>query len=205
MTTGTPSPFDPRRQREGIGPSPAGDRPERRRRSPWRALLPLAVLAWAALEIWLLVLLAEVATGWTVLAVLLAGFLLGSAAVKRAGRRAWQGLAESVQQMQEGLRDPAGNHPPQTEPDRRGNGTAMLGGLLLMVPGLASDALGLLCLFPPTGALLRRGASRMAGRGRLGETFQQAHTAQEQVRMHRPDGRVVTGEVVRDDEPPSDR
>ena len=81
----------------------------------------------------------------------------------------------------------------------------MLGGLLLMVPGLASDALGLLCLFPPTAALLRRGGTRLAGRGQLGETFQQAHTAQEQVRIHRPDGRIVSGEVIRDEDPPHER
>jgi UPF0716 protein FxsA len=203
MTTGTPSPYDPRRQQQGPGGRPDDGRPPRRRRSRIRSLLPLVVAAWAALEIWLLVLLAEAAGGLTVLAVLVAGFLLGTAVVKRAGRRAWRGLAESVQQMQQQMRDPAAHPGPPPAPQRRdGNGTAMLGGLLLMVPGLASDALGLLCVFPPTGALLRRAALRMAGRGNLGETFQQAHTAQEQVRIHRPDGRIVSGEVIRDDDPP---
>lgn len=203
MTTGTPSPYDPRRQQDDIGAHPADGRPPRRRRSRARSWLPLVVVAWAALEIWLLVLLADAAGGLTVLAVLVGGFLLGSAVVKRAGRRAWRGLAESVQQMQERMRDPAAGHEPPPAPARRGgNGTAMLGGLLLMVPGLASDALGLLCVFPPTAALLRRAASRMAGRGNLGEAFQQAQTAQEQVRIHRPDGRIVSGEVIRDDDPP---
>jgi UPF0716 protein FxsA len=204
MTTGTPSPYDPRR---GAGPPPGDGRPPRRRRSRAAWLIPLSVLAWAALEIWLLVLLAQAATGWAVLGVLLAGFLFGSAVIKRAGRRAAQGFAASIQQMQDRLRDPGGAHEvPGPEHGRdRGNGTAMLGGLLLMVPGLASDVLGLLCLFPPTAALLRRGSSRMARRGRLGEAFQQTHTAQEQVRIHRPDGRIVTGEVLRDDDPPSDR
>jgi UPF0716 protein FxsA len=204
MSTGTPSPYDPHRQ--GRGAYPAGGPPPRRRCSRARSWVPPAVLAWAALEIWLLVLLAQAATGWAVLGVLLASFLLGSAAVKRAGRRAWQGVAASVQQMQDQLRDPAGA--PAREPGRGrhgGNGMAVLGGVLLMVPGLASDALGLLCLFPPTAALLRRAAARMAGRGRLGEAVQQAHTAQEQVRIHRPDGRIVSGEVVRDDDPPTER
>jgi UPF0716 protein FxsA len=202
MTTGTPSPYDPRRGQEGAAP---GGRPTRPRRSRARSLLPLAAAAWAALEIWLLLLLADAAGGLTVLAVLVAGFLAGSAVVKRAGRRAWRNLADSVQQVQEQMRDPAagpGPTPPATP--RGGTGTAMLGGLLLMVPGLASDAAGLLCLFPPTAALLRRGASRLAGSGGLGQTFQQARTAQDQVRIHRPDGKVVQGEVVRDDDPPRD-
>lgn len=207
MTTGTPSPYDPRQQHRGPGGHPADGSPPRRRRSRLRSLLPLLVAAWAALEIWLLVLLADAAGGLTVLAVLVAGFLIGTAVVKRAGRRAWRGLAETVQQMQEQMqaqmRDPAARPEPPSAPQRRGgNGTAMLGGLLLMVPGLASDALGLLCVFPPTAALLRRAAFRMAGRGDLGEAVQQAHTAQEQVRIHRPDGRVVSGEVIRDDDPP---
>lgn len=204
MSTGTPSPYDPHRQ--GRGAYPGGGPPPRRRRSRARSWVPPAVLAWAALEIWLLVLLAQAATGWAVLGILLASFLLGSTVVKRAGRRAWQGVAASVQQMQDQLRDPAGS--PTREPGRErrgGNGMAVLGGVLLMAPGLASDALGLLCLFPPTAALLRRAAARMAGRGDLGEAVQQAHTAQEQVRIHRPDGRIVSGEVVRDDDPPADR
>ena len=72
----------------------------------------------------------------------------------------------------------------------------MLGGLLLMVPGLVSDALGLLCLFPPTGKLIQRRAEKLrspVGRlrpGPFGDAFQQA-------RMHRPDGKVVQGEVIR--------
>ena len=203
MTTGTPSPYDP--QRQEAGSQQGGERPPRRRRPRAGSLIPLAVLAWAALEIWLLVQLAQAATGWAVLGALLAGFLLGSAVVKRAGRRAWQGLAANIQQVQDQLRDPAAAGTPGPEQHRRGgNGTAMLGGLLLMVPGLASDALGLLCLFPPTAALLRRAGARMARRGQLGETFQHTHTAQEQVRIHRPDGRIVTGEVIRDDDPPSD-
>jgi UPF0716 protein FxsA len=82
----------------------------------------------------------------------------------------------------------------------------MLGGLLLMVPGFLSDAVGLLCLFPPTRALLRKAGGRaLDGRraaydpGSLGDLFQQARTADEQLRIHRPDGRVIQGEVVERD------
>jgi UPF0716 protein FxsA len=59
---------------------------------------------------------------------------------------------------------------------------------------------GLLCLFPPTAALLRRLGERTlaermqsAAPGTLGDALRQA-------RIHRPDGKVVQGEVIRDDE-----
>jgi UPF0716 protein FxsA len=89
----------------------------------------------------------------------------------------------------------------------------MLGGLLIMVPGVVSDVAGLLCLFPPTAALMRRTTQRYLERrsgfapGSIGDAYQQARRAEEQMRMRRPDGKVVEGEVVegdaRDDEPPA--
>jgi UPF0716 protein FxsA len=81
----------------------------------------------------------------------------------------------------------------------------MLGGLLLMVPGFVSDAAGLLLLFPPTRTLLGKAAARSLDRrraayepGSIGDLFQQARTADEQLRIHRPDGKVIQGEVVVD-------
>jgi UPF0716 protein FxsA len=78
----------------------------------------------------------------------------------------------------------------------------MLSGLLLMLPGLISDAVGLLLLIPPVQRLVSRSAGRTLDRklrgatpGGFGDAFQQA-------RIHRPDGKVVHGEVIRD-EPPS--
>jgi UPF0716 protein FxsA len=162
----------------------------RPRRSPARILVPLAVAGWAVLEIWLLTVVAGALGGGTVLLLLLAGAVVGAAAVKRAGLRAWQNLRSSA-------------HPPVADGDRgseaTGAGLEMLGGLLLIVPGIVSDAVGLLCLFPPTRKLLRSVAGRASARrrprpGTLGDAFQQ-------VRIHRPDGKVVQGEVIRDDQP----
>jgi UPF0716 protein FxsA len=168
-------------------------------RSRARTILPLAVAAWAVLEIWLLTVVARAAGGFTVLLLLLAGFVFGAMAVKRAGRSAWRSLAESVQ--------PGAGTGSEKNGDRekgsQGAGLAMLGGLLLMVPGFVSDAAGLLCLFPPTRALLRKAGARALDRrrttydpGSLGDLFQQARTADEQLRMHRPDGKIIQGEVV---------
>ncbi|MGW7663372.1 FxsA family membrane protein [Streptomyces sp. NPDC054756] len=179
MTTGAPTPTSPARPR----------------RSRLRGFLPLAVAAWLVLEIWLLTVVAGEAGGLTVFLLLVAGLVLGSVVVKRAGRRAFQALNEALQRG--------------GTPERGGgNGLMMLGGLLIMLPGLISDAVGLLLLIPPVQKVVSRYAERTfdrklreAGAGSFGDAFQQA-------RMHRPDGRVVQGEVIRErpgDEPEEPR
>ncbi|MGW3147938.1 MULTISPECIES: FxsA family membrane protein [Streptomyces] len=170
MTTGAPT-------------SPPSTRP---RRSRLRRFLPLGVAVWLVLEIWLLTLVADAASGFTVFLLLLAGFVAGSVVIKRAGRRAFQSLNEALQRG--------------GSPERGGgNGFMMLGGLLLIIPGLISDAVGLLLLIPPVQKTLSRYAERafdrklrQAGPGSLGDAFQQ-------VRIHRPDGKIVQGEVIRND------
>ncbi|MGW1782054.1 FxsA family membrane protein [Streptomyces sp. NPDC002143] len=171
MTTGAPTP---------AYPTTSTQQP---RRSRLRTFLPLGLAAWLVLEIWLLTVVAGAAGGFTVFLLLLAGFLLGAVVIKRAGRRAFKNLNEALQRG--------------TAPSRGGgNGLMMLGGLLLMIPGLASDALGLLLLLPPVqkaiGAYAER-KLRQAAPGTLGDAFQQA-------RIHRPDAKVVPGEVIRDEQ-----
>lgn len=181
MTTGTPPPTRPRRSRA-------------------RRFLPLALAAWLVLEIWLLTLVASTAGGLVVLLILVAGAALGAAVIKRAGRRAFKNLTETLQQM------PGQPGAPATPPaapaggkGSRGNGLLMLGGLLLLIPGLISDAAGLILLVPPVRTMVSRYAERSLERrmraatpGGLSDAFQQA-------RMGRPDGKVVQGEVIRED------
>ncbi|MFD9305885.1 FxsA family membrane protein [Streptomyces sp. NPDC060048] len=165
-----------------------------RRRSPARTMLPLALAAWLILEIWLLSLVAGALGGGAVALLLAGGLVLGAVVIKRAGRRAFKNLADSFQQAQAGAR------PTERRPGS-GNGTTMLAGLLLMMPGLLSDAVGLLLLLPPVrawagrraaGSLERKMAAAPAGT--FGDAFQQA-------RIHQPDGKVVQGEVIREDQP----
>ncbi|MFJ4541776.1 FxsA family membrane protein [Streptomyces tibetensis] len=167
--------------------------PARPKRSRLRTFLPLGVAAWLVLEIWLLSLVAGVTSGLVVFLVLLAGLVLGAVVIKRAGRRAFRKLSEALQQQQSGVMPEAGRS------NSEGNGLMMLGGLLLMIPGLVSDAVGLLLLLPPVQKIVSRSAERTferklreAGAGSLGGAYQQA-------RMHRPDGNVVQGEVIRDE------
>ncbi|MFF3614250.1 FxsA family membrane protein [Streptomyces sp. NPDC002580] len=177
MTTGAPTPT----------------RSDRPRRSRLRTFLPLGVAVWLVLEIWLLTMVAHATSGFTVFLLLVAGFVLGAVVVKRAGRRAFGNLTQTLQQAQGGA-TPTGE-------GGRGNGLMMLGGALLMIPGLISDALGLLLLIPPVQKGLSRYGQRTferkmraAAPGTVGDAFQQA-------RMHRPDGKVVQGEVIRNDGP----
>ncbi|MFJ7295448.1 FxsA family membrane protein [Streptomyces collinus] len=167
--------------------------PARPKRSRLRTFLPLGVAAWFVLEIWLLTLVAGATSGLVVFLVLLAGLVLGSVVIKRAGRRAFRKLSEALQQQQSGVM------PDAARPGSEGNGLMMLGGLLLIIPGLTSDAVGLLLLLPPVQKAVSRSAERTFERklsqarpGTLGGAFQQA-------RMHQPDGKVVQGEVIRDE------
>ncbi|WP_406328442.1 FxsA family membrane protein [Streptomyces sp. NBC_00203] len=178
MTTGAPTPTYPARPR----------------RSRLRTFLPLGIAAWLVLEIWLLTVVAGASSGFTVFLLLLAGFVLGAVVIKRAGRRAFKNLSETLQQQQSGAAPTTGGG------NGNGNGLMMLGGLLLMIPGLISDAVGLLLLIPPVQKALSRYAERTLDRkmraaapGTLGDAFQQA-------RIHRPDGKVVQGEVIRDED-----
>ncbi|MFJ2740934.1 FxsA family membrane protein [Streptomyces sp. NPDC087440] len=186
MTTGTPPPT--------VTTTP-------RKRSRARTLVPLGIAAWLVLEIWLLTLVAGWAGGLTVLLLLVGAVVLGGAVIKRAGRRAFKNLSETVQRQQQsgGAHDPAAD---EQGKKGSGNGFVMLGGLLLILPGLLSDVLGLLVLVPPVRRALGRYAEKSLQKrmdavqqpGSLGDMFQQA-------RMHRPDGKVVPGEVIRDDSP----
>ncbi|MFI0896331.1 FxsA family membrane protein [Streptomyces sp. NPDC020983] len=192
MTSSSSRPVRPQPGRQQPQPQP-------RRRSRARTVVPLTVAAWVVLEIWLMTVIASATSGLVVLLCVVAGFVLGAAAVKRAGRSAWRNLTASVQV-------PGGETPVPPPAGGGRTGLHMLGGLLLMIPGFLSDAVGLLLLLPPTrrlaGSLAERLARRSlrrhpdAGPGSIGDLFQQAQQAGEQARMHRPDGKVIQGEVI---------
>ncbi|MEU8994527.1 FxsA family membrane protein [Streptomyces caniferus] len=189
----------------GATPSPSPRPPQRSRA---RRFVPLGIAAWMVLEIWLLTVVAGATNGLTVFLLLVAGVIVGGYVVKRAGRRAWRNLTESLQATggpsAPGDAASSGKGASGDSKPGSGNTLPMAGGLLLMIPGLVSDALGLLFLFPPTGKLIQRRTEKLLNRrtgyapGSFGDAFQQA-------RMHRPDGKVVQGEVIRDDEPSAPR
>jgi UPF0716 protein FxsA len=178
----------------------------------------LAILLIPVLEILAIIGLIGLIGGWWTLAALLATSALGGWIVRREGRRAWRVLQEAVR---------SGAGPGRELPGLSGTGLTMAGGLLLAVPGFISDVLGLLLVLPFTRPVVRRllasyGERRLreaeargavfppgmgaggAGReafGRYGGPFGtgQARGGGE------PQGRVVRGEVIEDDEPRGDR
>ncbi|MEU8522170.1 FxsA family membrane protein [Streptomyces sp. NBC_01216] len=185
MTTGTPPPSAPRRSRA-------------------RTFLPVTLAVWLVLEIWLLTVVAGAAGGLTVFALLVGGAVLGAVVIKRAGRRAFENLTRTFQQAEAAARSGEVPSAGRAGTDDR-NGFLMLGGLLLMIPGLISDAAGLLLLVPWFRSFLGRHAEKAVERrvsaapsGSLQDAFQQA-------RMRRPDGKVVQGEVIREEPSPGPR
>ncbi|MFJ4921787.1 FxsA family membrane protein [Streptomyces sp. NPDC088725] len=168
------------------------------RRSRALRFVPLGIAVWLALEVWLLVLVGTAAGGFAVLVLLLGAGVLGAVVIKSAGRRAFRNLTETLQRQQQA----GAAVPPEEGTGTPGNGFLMLGGLLIMLPGLITDVLGLVLLVPPVRSMLSRYVERSVERrmrraapGTLGDAFQQA-------RMRQQDGKVVQGEVIKDDEPP---
>ncbi|KJS62179.1 FxsA family membrane protein [Streptomyces rubellomurinus] len=154
-----------------------------------RRALPLLVTAWLVLEIWLLVQVGSWLGGFTVLLLLVAGVLIGGSLIKRAGLKA---LSAALEQSRN----------PQSQQPQTGTSLTVLAGLLLILPGFLSDLVALTLLFPPTRALWRAAGRRAADRalraaGPVGAApFADAMRLQEQLRIHRPDGKVIQGEVV---------
>jgi UPF0716 protein FxsA len=167
------------------------------RRGPIRRFLPLTVAVWLVLEIWLMILVADAIGGFAVVLLLIASAVLGGWLIKRAGRKAFAAAMEQTRN-------------PQAEQPQTGTSLTVLGGLLLIVPGFLSDVLGLSLLFPPTRVLWRalgRRLTRTALRSVSPagtDAFADAMRLQEQLRIHRPDGKVIQGEVVDQPSPTED-
>ncbi|MER5623239.1 FxsA family protein [Streptosporangium sp. NPDC002544] len=166
-----------------------------------RFLLVLTFLVVPVLEVLVLIQVGQVIGGWTTLALLLAGGLLGSWIVRREGRRAWRNLQSALQSGR--------------MPDRElaGGGLILVGGTLLLIPGFLSDVLGILCLLPFTRPMVRRlGAwffarrvrtimARNAAGAGLGSPFGDGSPFDVLRDAGRPPGSgpVLHGEVIRDE------
>ncbi|MEU8920551.1 FxsA family membrane protein [Kitasatospora sp. NPDC048545] len=154
-----------------------------------RRVLPLLITAWVVLEIWLLVQVGTWLGGLTVLLLLVVGAVIGGSLVKRAGLKA---LSAAIEQGRN----------PQSQQPQTGTSMTVLAGVLLIVPGFLSDLLALTLLFPPTRALWRMAGRRLADKalrstaGVGADPLADAMRLQEQLRIHRPDGKVIQGEVV---------
>ncbi|MEU8246584.1 FxsA family protein [Nonomuraea sp. NPDC048916] len=160
-----------------------------------RLLLLLAFLAVPVIEIWLLLQVGSVIGGWTTVAVLIAVGMLGAWLVRREGRRAWRVLQEALQ---------TGRMPDRELAE---GGLILAGGVLLLVPGFLSDVVGLACVLPFTRPMMRRLGGwffdRRVKRMAAASPYTHLFASPGGVPHHGPQGgRVVHGEVIRDDREP---
>ena len=107
-------------------------------------LVLLILILWPIAELFVVVEVANAIGFWYMLLLLIsAAWPIGWWVARSQGRRAWRQLQVAV----------AEGRPPNREV--LNGAMVIVGGVLLMVPGFISDALGLLLLLPPVRALLR--------------------------------------------------
>ncbi|TJZ85125.1 FxsA family protein [Paracoccus hibiscisoli] len=123
---------------------------------------------------------------WSTLALVLLSAVAGVALMRSQGAQAGREIQRSLSEM----RDPS-------QPMAHG-AMIIAAGLLLVVPGFFSDALGLLLLIPGVRRLLMRRIARRVVAGRAG-----MHAATMRRDPHRPpyDQGVIDGEYVVADDP----
>ncbi|MFG1946457.1 FxsA family protein [Nonomuraea sp. NPDC048826] len=162
-----------------------------------RLLLFLAFLVVPLVEVWLLIQVGSVIGGWPTVGLLVVAGLLGSWLVRREGRRAWRNLQES---MRTGV---------MPERELADAALVLVGGVLLVTPGFFSDVVGVACVLPFTRPLMRRLGWWFFDRRvkKMAAASPYAHLYPPQAGPMRadsapggaPGGKVVHGEVIRED------
>ena len=158
------------------------------------ALLVVALVVVPLVEIYVLVQVGQVIGALPTIALLVVMSVLGAWLLRREGARTWQAFRSAMG---------SGRVPAKEVAD---GALVIFGGALLLTPGFATDLFGLLCVLPPSRALLRRMLTGLVAK-RLGVAGVVGGLAAD--RLRRPPaagpaaggGRVVDGEVV--DGPPS--
>ncbi|MCK0113218.1 FxsA family protein [Ornithinimicrobium sp. F0845] len=137
---------------DGRGRGGTGGRPGPRRRAPYRLRLIFAgVLLLLLLEIVVLITVGRaIGPGW-VLLLLLATAVLGAFLVKRESGRAWKAMRGAVD---------TGRMPGRELADAS---LVLVGGLLLLLPGFISDALGIFLILPFTRSVSRKLLATLIG------------------------------------------
>jgi len=107
-------------------------------------LLVVALVGVPILELYVLLQVGQLLGVVPTLVLLVVLSLLGAWLLRREGTRAWQAFRTALA---------SGRLPAREVAD---GALVILGGSLLLTPGFATDLFGLLCVLPPTRAVLRR-------------------------------------------------
>ena len=107
-------------------------------------LLVLLFIAVPIFEIYLIIQVGQAIGALNTIALLIIDSLVGSILMRSQGRAAWRRFNEAIA---------AGRVPAREVFD---GALVIFGGALLLTPGFATDAFGLLLLLPPTRAFVRR-------------------------------------------------
>jgi UPF0716 protein FxsA len=115
-------------------------------------LLLILFIAVPIAEIYVIVQVGQAIGVLPTLAILILDGFVGAALARSQGRAAWERFNRALAEGRVPARETADG------------AMIIFGGALLLAPGFITDAIGLSLLLPPTRALLRRGAGRLARR-----------------------------------------
>ena len=149
-------------------------------------LIVVALIVVPLIELYVLVQTGEALGLIPTLLLLLVMSLLGGYLLRREGMKTWRALRTALQ---------AGRLPAKEVAD---GALVILGGALLLTPGFVTDAVGLLCILPPSRAVLRRMLTGLfARRLGLGGVVTVFHQGRKPPRTTSTviDGSVVDGDV----------
>jgi UPF0716 protein FxsA len=115
-------------------------------------LLLLLFVVVPVVEIYVIVQVGQLIGIVPTIVLLLADAVLGTWLFRREARRTWSALREAL----------AAHRVPAKEV--ADGALVILGGAFLLTPGFVTDAVGLLCVLPPTRAVLRRALTELVRR-----------------------------------------
>ncbi len=146
------------------------------------ALLVVALVVVPIVEIWVLLQVGQLLGVLQTVVLLVVMSLLGAYLLRREGARTWSAFRTALA---------SGRLPAAEVAD---GALVILGGALLLTPGFATDAFGLLCVLPPTRAVLRRLLTRQVARRLSVGTL--LGGGRRPSSRRRPSDSVVDGQVV---------
>jgi UPF0716 protein FxsA len=148
-----------------------------------RLLLLVLFVVVPVVEIYVLIQVGQLIGVGPTIVLLLVDAALGTWLFGREGRKAWAALNQAIAARRVPAKEVADG------------ALVVLGGAFLITPGFVSDVVGVLCLLPPTRALLRRGLTRFLAARMLGPSAGPGPARRSRLR----EAEVVEGEVVEDE------